>query len=243
MTYQDAQAKLLLYVQDRIHNGELTERRLARQIGISQPHVHNVLKGVRNLSPEIFDSILRRFHMSLLDLATADDLEASLRRRRAKEHSAEVGFLARPIGPGSPWSSLIDRKRRFPLPFPSVAAPPDLVMAHLMGDPEMTATLAGADIALLDTSEPRRTGLVPDGVYLVSSEHDAVLRYIRPGSRSYYLATDATLDRPLAWQALRVRSEELFELIKARVRWLGRERDRNLLMRQRGRFLYDAIST
>ncbi len=59
MTFREAQLKLLAYVVDRIHNGELTERGFARQIGISQPHAHNVLKGVRNLSPEIFDSILK----------------------------------------------------------------------------------------------------------------------------------------------------------------------------------------
>jgi len=67
-TFEDAQLKLLAYVRDRIHNGELTERGFARQIGISQPHAHNALKGVRTLSPEILDTILRYFHLSLLDL-------------------------------------------------------------------------------------------------------------------------------------------------------------------------------
>ncbi len=59
MTFQDAQLKLLAYVRGRIQSGEFTERRLARLIGISQPHAHNVLKGARNLSPEVFDSILK----------------------------------------------------------------------------------------------------------------------------------------------------------------------------------------
>jgi hypothetical protein len=59
LTFQDAQLKLLDYVRDRIQSGELTERGLARLIGISQPHAHNVLKGARNLSPEIFDSMLK----------------------------------------------------------------------------------------------------------------------------------------------------------------------------------------
>jgi hypothetical protein len=67
-TFQDAQLKLLAYVRDRVHNGELTERGFARQIGISQPHAHNALKGVRTLSPEVLDAILRHFHLSLLDL-------------------------------------------------------------------------------------------------------------------------------------------------------------------------------
>src|ERR1035438_1976519 len=67
-TFQDAQLKLLAYVRDRIHNGELTERGFARRVGISQPHAHNALKGVRTLSPEVLDAVLSHFHLSLLDL-------------------------------------------------------------------------------------------------------------------------------------------------------------------------------
>jgi len=59
LTFQDAQLKLLVYVRRQIRNGDLTERGFARLIGISQPHVHNVLKGVRNLSPNIFDLALK----------------------------------------------------------------------------------------------------------------------------------------------------------------------------------------
>jgi plasmid maintenance system antidote protein VapI len=77
LTLQDAQLKLLTHVRDCIHNGELTERGFARLIGISQPHAHNVLKGVRNLSPQIFDSILKTLNMSVLDLAPIEDLEAN----------------------------------------------------------------------------------------------------------------------------------------------------------------------
>jgi transcriptional regulator with XRE-family HTH domain len=84
LTFRDAQRKLLAQVVDRIHNGELTERGFARRIGISQPHVHNVLKGVRNLSPEIFDSILKYFNMSLLDLASAEEVEANLKKRKTQ---------------------------------------------------------------------------------------------------------------------------------------------------------------
>jgi transcriptional regulator with XRE-family HTH domain len=242
LTYRDAQSKLLALVRDRIQNGELTERGLARRIGISQPHVHNVLKGVRNLSPEIFDSMLEHFQMSLLDLAAAADLEASLRGRRVAERAAEVAFLVRPIGPGMPWPTGIDRQRSFPLPFPSVVAPPDLVMAQLAADWDMPATLEDADIVLLDLSEQRRREVVPDGLYVVSRGGEALLRYIRPGARWWYLASDANLNRPMEWEELRLPLAEMIEAVKARVLWLGRGRDRNLPMAQRGRFLYDAIS-
>jgi transcriptional regulator with XRE-family HTH domain len=242
LTYGDAQAKLLAYVRDRIHNGELTERGLARLIGISQPHVHNVLKGVRNLSPEIFDSILEHFQMSLLDLAPAEDLEASLRRRRALERTAEAAFLAGPIGPGAPWPTGIDRRRRFPLPFFSLEVPPEWVMASLIPDPEMAASLSGTDIALLDTSDQSRRNITADGLYVVSRRNQALLRYIRPGTRRHYLATDLNVDHPAQWEPVPLPAEELFRAVKARVLWAGRESDRKLPMRQRGRFLYDAIS-
>jgi len=241
LNYQDAQAELLARVRDRIHNGELTERGLARRIGISQPHAHNVLKGVRNLSPEIFDSILERFHLSLLDLAPVAELEANLEARKM-ERTQEVAFLVGAIGPGMAWPTTIDRRRSFPLPFPSLAVPPNLVMARLTADPAMSVTLAGAEIALLDHSDEQRRNIVPAGLYVVSYEGQALLRYLRPGPLSYYLLTDVNMNHPIAWQRLRLTRAEVFEAVKARVRWLGSERDRNLPMAQRGRFLYDAIS-
>ena len=241
MTYQDAQSKLLGLVRERIHNGELTERSLARRIGISQPHVHNVLKGARNLSPEIFDSMLEHFQMSLLDLAPAEDLEINL-RRRAMERTTEVGLLRGAIGPGMPWPTGADRRRRFPLPFPSLTAPAELIMAELSFDPDMSRTLAGADIALLDVSERRRRDFAPDGLYLIRRGGEALLRYIRPGARCYYLVSDTDLNRPAAWEELPLTSAEMQEVVAARVRWLGRERDRYLPLAQRGRFLYDPIS-
>jgi transcriptional regulator with XRE-family HTH domain len=250
LTYGDAQAKLLANVRDRIHNGELTERGLARLIGISQPHVHNVLKGVRKFSPEILDSILEHFQMSLLDVAPMEEMEASLLRRRTlelrgertAERTAEAAFLARPIGPGAEWPASIDWRRRFPLPFPSLEVRPELVMASLIPDPAMAASLAGADIALLDTSGRSRREIVAQGLYVVSRRNQALLRYIRPGTRGHYLATDWNLDHPAQWEPVAVPAEEFLRTVKARVLWAGRESDRKLPMRQRGRFWNEAIS-
>lgn len=115
-------------------------------------------------------------------------------------------------------------------------------MVQLAADRDMPATLEGADIALLDLSEQRRRDVVPDGLYVVSRGGEALLRYIRPGTRSWYLASDTNLSSPIEWEELRLPRVEMLEAVKARVRWLGRERDRNLPMAQRGRFLYDAIS-
>jgi len=239
LTFQDAQAKLLAHVRDRIHNGELTERSLARRIGISQPHVHNVLKGVRNLSPEIFDSLLNFFQMSLLDLAPFDDLESAIARRRATERVSEIPFLDARIGPSLPWPAAVNWREAYP--FPSLAVSPELVMARLGPDHSMSRTLVDSDVALLDTSERGRSPVSPEGLYAVSFGGQAVLRHIRRGARTYYLVTDVAMNQPALWQ--RLSPTELAGSMRGRVRWLGRERDRDRPMSQRGRFLYDPISS
>ena len=73
MNFQGLQLRLIAHVQDRVQRGELTERGLARRTGISQPHLHNVLKGVRVLSPQIGDVLLRHLHITLLDLLREDE--------------------------------------------------------------------------------------------------------------------------------------------------------------------------
>jgi len=68
MDFETLQLRLLARVRTHVRNGELTERGLARMIGISQPHMHHILKGVRTLSIENADRILRRLDLTVLDL-------------------------------------------------------------------------------------------------------------------------------------------------------------------------------
>jgi len=238
LTFEDAQRGLLAQVRDRIRNGELTERGFARLIGISQPHVHNVLKGVRNLSPQVCDAILNFFHMSILDLVSLEELNAYL-RRRIEERFPEVPILESPIGPGRPWPRGFSRQRRFLLPFASVAVPGELVMTNLVSDPQMLQTLSDYDIALLDTSPAQTSEVTPEGLYVVDRGEEAVLRHMRRGAHVYYIVSDASMSAPEAWE----RRELTGGFVKARVRWLGRARDRELPASQRGRFLYDVISS
>jgi len=101
----------------------------------------------------------------------------------------------------------------------------------------MLVTAGDLDIALVDTSEESRGQISSEGLYVVDRPRGAVLRFIRPGRRCYYLADDVNIDKPLEWERLDISPAELLEIVKARVRWLGRERDRNLPDAQRGRFL------
>jgi plasmid maintenance system antidote protein VapI len=76
MYFELLQLRLITHVQRRVHCGELTERGLARHTGISQPHLHNMLKGARVLSPQMADILLRYLHITLLDLLDESELAA-----------------------------------------------------------------------------------------------------------------------------------------------------------------------
>lgn len=81
MYFESLQQRLIAHVHGLVQRGELTERGLARRTGISQPHLHNMLKGARVLSPPMADLILRQLHMTVLDLLEAEDLHHRRNRR------------------------------------------------------------------------------------------------------------------------------------------------------------------
>ena len=81
VTFGALQTRLICAVNARIHNGNFTERGLARILGVSQPQIHNVLKGVRKLRTELADRLIRSLEMSVLDLFDIEELRDQLLSR------------------------------------------------------------------------------------------------------------------------------------------------------------------
>ncbi len=102
MYFETLQGRLLDSIRKRVQNGEVTERRLAGMSGISQPHIHNVLKGVRALSPEIADRIMRTLDMSVFDLLAPENGEVpELAAASRPKAGTRVQWMAgRPRQPG-----------------------------------------------------------------------------------------------------------------------------------------------
>lgn len=74
MLFRALEARLLARVNASINNGEFTERGLARLLGVSQPQLHNVLKGARKLRPDLADRLMIKFNMGISDLLEAAEL-------------------------------------------------------------------------------------------------------------------------------------------------------------------------
>ena len=81
MDFQELERRFIEHLRQRIRSGELTERKLAQMAGISQPHVHNVLRGKRVFSPSMADAILEVLHLDLLDLLEPEEAAEIYRRR------------------------------------------------------------------------------------------------------------------------------------------------------------------
>lgn len=77
MDFQELEQRFLDHIRERIRSGEMTERQLARLAGISQPHVHNVLKGKRLFSTALADTVLRVLRLDLLDLLRPEEVPRS----------------------------------------------------------------------------------------------------------------------------------------------------------------------
>ncbi len=81
MTFLQLQYRLLENLRQRVQRGESTERGLARLAGVSQPHLHNVLKGKRLLSIDMADEILRNLQIGVLDLMEPEEVTHWLTRK------------------------------------------------------------------------------------------------------------------------------------------------------------------
>jgi len=81
VNFRELQRRLVAHLRTLVRSGDATERGLARLTGVSQPHMHNVLKGKRLLSLEMADRVVAQMHLDLLDFIEPAELLEWQRRR------------------------------------------------------------------------------------------------------------------------------------------------------------------
>lgn len=95
VTFWELKIRLINVVNARILNGEFTERGLARILGISQPQIHNVLKGARTLSADLADRLLTMLGLSLTDLFREEDFKQAGRSVQGADPVTAAGLAGR----------------------------------------------------------------------------------------------------------------------------------------------------
>lgn len=159
LSFAALQRRLIEDVRRRLHNGEFTERGLARRLGVSQPHVHNVLKGHRILTPEIGDAVLAGLGVDLLALLTDGELDIALEGRRTGECACrQVGLASGVLSPCHAFPDLLDVREWARVPSHCIGNARRPVLVELGPDPELPWA---ASHALLEIDERRRADPSP----------------------------------------------------------------------------------
>jgi plasmid maintenance system antidote protein VapI len=65
MRFSDLRVAMLADILGRVRSGEYTVRSLSKMAGVSQPHLHHVLAGKRQLSWEMADQLVERLNLDL----------------------------------------------------------------------------------------------------------------------------------------------------------------------------------
>ncbi len=222
MYFQSLQLRLIAAVKQRVRTGELTERHLARLTGISQPHIHNVLKGARILSPEIADLILRHLNLTLIDLLKTFDLPANMQETagNAGQYS-EIPVLEGRIGPGFPFLDRESPMERHPFLSSRVSGLDRPLAAYVGTDPCMPSEVREGDLVLLDRGEDGRHRPSPDGLYAVRIDGRGMIRRVGI-SRGGLDLFDMLGNRHF----ISVEEENILNIVRARIVWLGRKMER-----------------
>jgi hypothetical protein len=216
MLFTELRSSLIAVLRARVRNGELTERGLARLVGVSQPHIHNVLKGVRALSPELSDQILQHLRISLLDLIERERIQAHLSFGTSAGDYVYVPLLQGKIGPGFPWPTETAENDRLPFSAVQIGSIPHPVASRLAADARMADAFSEGDVALLDQSARARTDIEPSAYYVVKSGNGGIIRRIHISGGTLYLIPEDCAHRSSGWQRIPLEGRVLTQLLRAR---------------------------
>jgi len=207
--------KLVELARDRVHAGELTERGLSRLCGVSQPHMHNVLKNIRALSTDSADRLMRALNIQVPDLLwrVSGEGDASVRAVPMARHR---------IGPGM-HSVLSEVRGHLPVPRWLVEDLIDPLAARLAPDLLLPRALEANDLVLLDQNPADRRNPGGDSAWVLAEGGGFRVRYLRMGGTRLYVANEITLDDPQNWQSIPLRGRNILDIVRGRIVWTCRE--------------------
>ena len=215
MNLAELNRKLIELAARRVRSGDLTERGLARMCSMSQPHMHNVLKGIRSLSNDTADRLMQALGLGIGDLLWSDAGDGALEIRT-------VPVVRHRIGPGN--GALLTLFRgAMPFPAPQLTGLVNPVAARLAPDLVMPRALAANDLLLLDQNPTLRAAVPSGWLWVVAETEGLRVRYLRMGGTLLYVATELTLHEPRKWQPVALRGRNILDIVRARIVWISRE--------------------
>lgn len=218
MHFQELQGRLIELARSRVRAGELTERGLARRCGLSQPHMHNVLKQIRALSTGSADRLMKALEISMPDLLwrLSGDREVGVRA---------IPVLRNRIGPGAD-ALLLGFRGYVPLPESLLKDLVDPVAGRLGPDLALPKALATHDLVLLDRNPRVRAAPGGCSLWVVADGAGLRARYLRADGTLLYIGAGAALEDPRNWYSIALQGRNILDIVRARIVWMGREMEK-----------------
>jgi hypothetical protein len=213
--FQELQGRLIDVARRRVRAGQLTERRLARMCGVSQSHMHNVLKNIRALSTGSADRLMRALDIRVSDLLWRVSTEPDAGVRA-------IPLIRNRIGPGTD-AVLTEIRGHFPLPQSLLKGLVDPLAARLGPDLVLPRTLSPHDLVLLDQNPQLRSAPGGGSVWVVAEGAGLRARYLRMVGTRLYVANEVTLNDPQKWNSIPLQGRNILDIVRARIVWMGRE--------------------
>jgi hypothetical protein len=183
--------------------------------GMSQPHMHNVLKGIRLLSTKSADRLMSALGIQAADLLWGVSSEADAGIRA-------VPLVRNRIGPGT--AGVLDVFRgNIPMPGSLLKNLIEPVASYLAPDLVMPAALASNDLVLLDQNPVVRAAPAGSGVWIVAEGAGLRARYLRLAGARLLVGNEVTRGDPQQWLSIPLQGRNILEIVRAHIVWIGRE--------------------
>lgn len=224
MNFSQIEQRLLENLRARVKKREISERRLAINTGFSQPHIHNVLKGARQLTSEVADRIMAHLGINLEDLFEVSELERALPHREFRDSTfCEVPRLKGRLGAGKPFptGARFSGSRAFPAEFVQRFTRPVLVK---VGAPEisMLPIIHPNDLLLLDQEEEKRRKPVFSGIYALSLEEGGAIQRCEVVERELVIVPENMQRRGFSPRTISLEDRNILDVVRGEVVWIGR---------------------
>lgn len=213
MTIRQMQQRLLVLLNEKVRRGEMSQRRLARLTGFTQPHIHNVLKGARAMNANLADAALHCLNLSVRDLI-AEGVPAAW--QQAPLWQGEIGV-------GGQFPKPHQGSGCLPFPAQFLSRFTDPVLLRVGGsERSMAPLIEPEDLILMDQSEARRRKPEFGSIYVIMLAGSARLcRCQAVGSN--LLLTGENGRFPSLPDRVPVGDGHLLDVVKGAVVWACRE--------------------
>lgn len=224
VTFALIQKRLLELLRYRLRNGDFTERGLGRVVGISQPHIHNVLKGVRVLSPDLSDMLITGLDLSLVELLGAEELADALLSKQARRQGAQaVPVLPGRIGPEDPFPAWRTVAEWVVARDPEIRTLRRPAFVRLGADAAISPVWENYGFGLLDFDEASRAEPGLPAWYALRWRGAGYVRQVRLQGQRLEVLGQKTLEGSGELEFLEVGEVSLLQTVRARLVWVGRD--------------------